>query len=52
MRSLRDRRPEASTNAGRLRLYLICERSDVEAVQPIETFLRARGFVVDLPLKR
>src|SRR5262249_47965544 len=33
-----------------LRIYLMCERKDRDALRPIETVLRERGFDVDLPL--
>src|SRR5215475_10461944 len=42
--------PKAAGSSGRIHVYLICERTDHDAVQPLATFLRQRGYVVDLPL--
>src|SRR5262249_8160638 len=33
-----------------LRVYVVCERNDLDAVRPIEMVLKGRGFDVDLPL--
>src|SRR5262249_1303044 len=43
-------RPKSDASSGRIHVYLICERTDHDAVQPLATFLRQRGCIVDLPL--
>jgi hypothetical protein len=42
--------PKTAASSGRIHVYLICERTDHDAVQTLATFLRQRGYVVDLPL--
>lgn len=42
--------PVASEVAGAVRLYLICDQQDVDAVDPLQNYLFEQGFEVTLPL--
>ena len=42
--------PKAPSSQGRRHVYLVCERADHDAVQPLAAYLRQRGCAVDLPL--
>ena len=42
--------PKTAASSGRIHVYLICERTDHDTVEPLMTFLRQLGYVVDLPL--
>jgi hypothetical protein len=54
VKELREQPPRTPSKAGassnRSRIYLICERSDLDAMRPLESFLRERGLIIDLPL--
>jgi hypothetical protein len=43
-------KPAANAQQASRRIYLICERADLEAVKPLQEYLRGQGFGVQAPL--